>query len=237
MRLAFIDLDGTIEDSREDMVDAVMRTRALLDLSPRPSESLSPFVNQGMDALYLNCFDDQLRHLQERGRTPSEGGALIARHFEAVYARRIVQKTRLYAGIEDSLTKLSKWGNLVLVTNKPEALSRLLLKELGILQHFCLIQGGDTCSKAKPDPEPLIDAAHTLGFEKENPKHFACMIGDSPGDLQVAKSFEIPSIWCAWGYAQDPGKLPPSAVANDPGELADCVAALCKSTAPKAFGS
>jgi phosphoglycolate phosphatase-like HAD superfamily hydrolase len=58
MRLICFDLDGTLEDSRRDMVAAVHRVREALGLTPRSNEAVLPWVNKGMETLYRACFND-----------------------------------------------------------------------------------------------------------------------------------------------------------------------------------
>ena len=51
MSLVAFDLDGTLEDSRVDMVSAVQRVRATLGLPHRPDDDFRPHVNRGMPHL------------------------------------------------------------------------------------------------------------------------------------------------------------------------------------------
>ncbi len=50
-RLIGIDLDGTLEDSRADMVAAARKVRSALGLPVRADAQLAPWENAGMDRL------------------------------------------------------------------------------------------------------------------------------------------------------------------------------------------
>ncbi|WDT82477.1 MAG: HAD hydrolase-like protein [Candidatus Manganitrophus sp.] len=52
----------------------------------------------------------------------------------------------------------------MVVTNKPERISRRLLDLLGIGKFFADVIGGDTCAVTKPDPWVLKEAALCCGF-------------------------------------------------------------------------
>jgi phosphoglycolate phosphatase len=212
--LIAFDLDGTLEDSRSDMVAAICRVRDGLGLSVRTTAELRPHVSRGMDHLYRTCFDE---HLALGGEAAYEE---IRSLYEENYGAHIAIETRLYDGILPVLKDLAQVHVLALVTNKPEALSHLLLTALAIDSFFSIVIGGDTCTESKPNPLPLREAVRRSGHDK------AVMIGDSQGDIRCASAAQIPVIWCGWGYAADPGELTPDYVATEPGHLLGLIAQI-----------
>lgn len=229
MILIFTDLDGTLEDSRADMVAAARRVRSAFGLPPEMDERLAPHVNRGMGHLYRNCFAELFESLPDAsGKTGAqthsagEGELLEAIRvaYEADYAEHIVDQTRAYDGIPEAVAELAQLGTLVCFTNKPEALSRLLLDRLGLLRYYARIMGGDSAAESKPSALPMRIAAEALGFDPDAPDAASVMIGDTAGDMRAARDFGARSIWCAWGYQPHPPEDPqPAAVANDPREL------------------
>jgi 2-phosphoglycolate phosphatase len=205
-----IDLDGTIEDSRNDMVAAAVRVRRELRLPPRADELLRPFVNGGMEQLYRACFDDYLGPGDEsRLRT-------VQRAYDADYLAHVQVDTKLYDGMADALHGLARVGLLVCVTNKPEKISRALLDALGVGDVFSSVVGGDSCAQAKPHPIMLETAAERCGFDRARGTAF--MIGDTNGDIQLARAYDARAIWCAWGYVSAPSQAA-DAQARHPSEL------------------
>ena len=191
--LITMDLDGTLEDSRADMVASVQRLRRRLELPDRPSTDFWGDVNRGMDHLYRSCFAEYL------GNNPSADAlASIRDRYAADYSDHINDHTVLYEGWLDTLPRLAKMAPLALVTNKPEALSHQLLTALNIREHFTTIIGGDTCVAGKPDPITIATAAQRCGFAADHRPVFH--IGDSAGDIRLAHAFGATAIWCAWGY-------------------------------------
>jgi 2-phosphoglycolate phosphatase len=210
--LIAIDLDGTIEDSRDDMVAAAVRVRAELGLPRRGDEQLRPFVNGGMESLYRACFDDFL---------PPGGAERLAevqRAYEADYLAHVADRTQLYPDMAAVLVELAALGELACVTNKPEHISRALLAALGVGEHFSTVVGGDSCAHGKPHPIMLQTAADRCCFEWAHGK--AIMIGDTNADIQLARSFGAYAVWCSWGYVSAPSDAP-DAQARRPSELID----------------
>ncbi len=213
MNLIGLDLDGTLEDSRTDMTAAVRRVRAALGLAPRGDETIRPWVNRGMEQLYRACFDDYLQMDDSRL-------AVVRARYESDYLEHVAHDTRLYPGMADALARLADRGRLAVITNKPERISRRLLDALGVGERFTAVIGGDTCATCKPDPLVLREAGRRCGFNAELGR--AVMIGDTTADVQVGRAFGAVTIWCAWGYADQPG-VEPDLVARTPAELPDLV--------------
>jgi phosphoglycolate phosphatase len=220
MVLIGIDLDGTLEDSRDDMTDVARRVRARLGLPLREDSELRPWVNAGMDRLYRACFDDYLSQGDPGARMEQ-----VREAYEADYGEHIAVKTRLYDGMETTVAELGRLGALCCVTNKPESLSRRLLEALRIAEHFVAVVGGDSCPRCKPDPIMLRTAAERAGFDAVHRPAF--MIGDTDGDIELARGFGATAVWCAWGYVAAPGRRPDH-VARRPGELAELVRAALR---------
>jgi phosphoglycolate phosphatase len=216
-RIFFFDLDGTLEDSRRDMTDAVHAVRAELGLPARVDEEVTGNVNRGMTELYEACLEDWLASQLASGKTRETALTEIAAMYAQAYAARIADHTRLYAGMRETLAVLAAVGKIVVVTNKPEALSRLLLEALGIGPWVTDVMGGDTCAACKPSPLPLHVAAERLGFVPGRDK--AWMIGDSVADVRCGRAFGATTIWCAWGYLPNPPLPAPDHVAHTPLDL------------------
>lgn len=204
--LIALDLDGTLEDSRDDMVAAVLRVRAKFGLSEQAGETFRPHVNAGMDHLYRNCFADYF----------AAGGGIddVRAAYEADYLAHIADTTRLYPGVDEALVELAALGRLACVTNKPERLSAALLATLGAGRLFSAIIGGDTLPESKPSPTVLAEASRRVQRTGA-----AVMIGDSAADIRCGRAFGATTIWCAWGYAADPGAETPHHTARTPREL------------------
>ena len=210
-----MDLDGTLEDSRSDMVAAANQVRMNFGLEPRPFSALEPHVMKGMEHLYRNCFDE----LVTAGtRTESELLSALQTQYEQQYGLHIAEKTRAYPGIPEALEALCALGQIVVYTNKPEGLSRKLLGALDLSRCVTQVIGCDTYAESKPALAPMAAAAARAGFDPTRDR--SCFVGDSQGDMQAALAFGAHGIWCAWGYHLAPPAGPvPGSTAGHPREL------------------
>lgn len=217
MNFFFFDLDGTLEDSRKDMVAAAQHVRQHLGLPVRSFETLVPHVNRGMRELYLNCFDDFIA----QGTSAEEIENKIS-HVQGLYEKQygefIAVETQLYPEIIEALHDAKTLGRIAVITNKPEHLSVRLLESLKILPLIDLVVGGDTCAEAKPSPVPLRYALQKLGGAL--PQDTVFMVGDSQGDSRAGALCGAQTVWCAWGYqATAPVEPAPQHVAITPKDL------------------
>ena len=196
--LVSFDLDGTLEDSRKDMIASVHRVRDAMGLKAIEDDDVRPHLTQGLTHLYEKCFDDALKGAGP-GKKAFED---VRKKYEADYLAHIADKTRLYEGVSYALADLAKFTRLVCVTNKPEAHTRALLEALKIAGRFSAVVGGDTLDGVlKPDPKMLAAACEPLGV---NPKSDVVVhVGDTLGDIKMAKAFGARSVWVAWGYTKD----------------------------------
>lgn len=216
MHLIALDLDGTIEDSRADMIAAVQRVRRGRNLPPRPDRDFLAHVQRGTPHLIEACFGEQLALVGARGRQRALADLEAA--YEAEYLAHIADRTRLYPGMDAALTELAHLGHLAVITGKPTRLARALLSALGVLRYITAVIGGDACAESKPSPAPLTAAASACGMGEHGTGR-AVMIGDSATDLRCGRAFGAAVIWCAWGYHDGPGSEPVDFTAREPDEL------------------
>ena len=80
-----------------------------------------------------------------------------------------------------------------------------------------IIIGGDTLSKKKPDPLPLLHAASVLNA---NPTQ-SLMIGDSVSDVKAARAADFQIVCVSYGYnhGMDIRETNPDAVVDSLTEL------------------
>ena len=178
------DLDGTLVDSRQDLINSVNALRESAGEAPLVFEASWQDVCKGMPHLYATCFP---LHMQQ--------DTTLAAQFEAVYLDRIFDTTTVYEGIDRVLTQLGKHCALGVVTNKPQRATEQLLTAAGLKGHFDVIVGGDRCAAPKPSPIPLLFARDSIADG-----HNLLMVGDSLGDVRCGQASGAVTVWCNWGY-------------------------------------
>jgi phosphoglycolate phosphatase len=117
----------------------------------------------------------------------------------AYYAANICVGTTLYPALEEALDALSARGaKLAICTNKPEALTHLLIDALGWTGRFAAIVGADTLAVRKPLPAPLLEAIARAGGGR------AAFVGDSITDADTARAADVPFVAVSFGFSDRP---------------------------------
>jgi phosphoglycolate phosphatase len=182
VRVAILDLDGTVVDTLDDLVSSVNAALAEVGLAPRPRDTIRQFVGEGA------------RRLVSRAVFPREElvePALEAwwRHYEA----HLLDRTRPYPGVPEALAQAGR--TLAIHTNKPGRLARRILDGLGLSSRFAEVLGGDEAPR-KPDPAGTLGLLARLGGRPED----AIFVGDSRVDVETARKAGIPMVAVTWGF-------------------------------------
>lgn len=209
--LALFDLDGTLLDSAPDFVATIAVLRARHGEPAMPEAALRPHVSRGARAMLQAAFPA----LDEARREA------LVQPFLDIYRGELGRHGAPFEGVEALLSALesagSRWG---IVTNKPEALARALLPLLGWESRCAVLVGGDTLPVRKPDPLPLLHAAHSLGMAAVD----CAYVGDDERDIAAARAACMLSVVALWGYRlhdDDPVAWQGDVLADAPVQLLD----------------
>lgn len=186
------DLDGTLIDSVPDLAYCGDEMMKALGLPPRGEAASRHWVGNGVERFaertLLNSVD---------GTADPELFAKAMPIFKELYLHNNSQRSRVYDGVFEGLTWLKDQGyRLACVTNKAEAFTIPLLRDMKLLDMFEFVVSGDTCAEKKPSPMPLLYAAEKMGVVPEN----ALMIGDSISDVKAARAAHFHIICMSYGY-------------------------------------
>ncbi len=182
--LLFFDLDGTLIDSGPDIADATNAVMRETGLPEFPEQTVVAAIGGGLSTLIDRLIGATHPHLCEG----------VVKRIREVYGANLLVRTRLYPGVKETLEALG--GVQVMVTNKPEAMTRVIVDGLGL--HFARIYGADTLPVHKPDPAALLEAMAATGI----PPSRAVMIGDSDVDVETARRAGVLSCGVTYGYGR-----------------------------------
>jgi 2-phosphoglycolate phosphatase len=180
------DLDGTLIDSRKDIVAAVRHTLASHELSaPEDDAVIVSFVGDGARALLARC-------ARLDGGDPRIEALLTT--FLDYYTAHACDNTVLMPGARQALTELAGTP-LALLTNKPRRTTETVLAALDLTDTFSLIVADGDLPRRKPDPEPLLVIARTLGI---HPRELV-MVGDASQDIECGRRAGARTVAVAGG--------------------------------------
>ena len=124
MDLLIFDLDGTLIDSRQDIVNGVNAAREHLGLAPLNVPTIASYVGNGAPVL------------MKKALGPEASESTIAEaldFFVKFYHKNRLVHTVLYPGVREALDTWHAAGKtLAVLTNKPEKISHAIINGLGL---------------------------------------------------------------------------------------------------------
>jgi len=190
------DLDGTLLDTHVDLAEAVNHALALIGREPVPAARVRDLVGGGARKMLARALD------VTGGPIANEEFERLHRELIVFYEANIARHSVLFPGGQRMLDGLADRGvRIAVVTNKLERLAVRLLGELGLLERFFTVIGGDTLGpgRAKPAPDLLHEMIARAGRGR------TAYVGDTTYDTRAAAAAGIPCIVVSFGF----NDLPP----------------------------
>jgi phosphoglycolate phosphatase len=195
LKALLFDLDGTLIDSKRDLVQSVNATLRGMGRAELPEDLVASYVGSGAPILIS-------RALGGAASAAEQQSAL--KFFLAHYDQHKLDFTREYPGVRETLEKLRDVPMAVL-TNKPVNVSVRILEGLGLAGFFRAIYGGNSFATKKPDPL----GANTILSEMGIAAAQGAMVGDSEVDVQTARNAGMISAIVNFGFGtHDRGMYP-----------------------------
>tara|TARA_B100000242_G_scaffold117450_1_gene82067 strand:+ start:1662 stop:2327 length:666 start_codon:yes stop_codon:yes gene_type:complete len=193
-KLFIFDLDGTLVDTAPDFKNSINYMLNELNESEVSLEEIRNWVGYGArELIRRTVVDKNIPHDEQRIEE-------MLKIFLLHYTHNIDDDSVLFNNVRNVLEFLKDNGiKLAVCTNKMERLSNILLEKLNVLHIFDYLVGGDSLSKSKPDPFPLINICEKLNTEISD----SIMIGDSVTDLNAGKGAGMPVVLVSYGYTDN----------------------------------
>lgn len=214
LRLIAFDLDGTLIDSRADLVAAVNATLAHLHRPALPDAVIASYIGDGVQMLVRRALGD-----------PEHEEIVFdaVRFFLEYYRVHKLDHTYVYAGAKEAMAAIAAQlprAQSAVLTNKPVRPSEEICAALGLDRHCFRIYGGNSFDTKKPDPHGLNTLMQEAGARPEE----TVMIGDSEVDVLTARNAGTGVIGCRFGLA--PHSLvdaPPDVLVDEPMEWVEAL--------------
>jgi phosphoglycolate phosphatase len=219
IQLVIFDLDGTLIDSRLDLVHSVNAALRHIGRPELPEDVIASYVGDGAPILIQRALGGE----QVDDATVRRGLEFFLKY----YREHKLDHTTVYPGIAQALAAIQSSSNgtprkLAVLTNKPVVPSRAIVEALGLGQFFSQIYGGNSFITKKPDPEGARKLLEEYGVQPQN----AAIVGDSHVDVETGRNAGMATVGVTYGFA--PHTLqdePPDVVVDHPHELAAVFAA------------
>ena len=196
VRAFLFDLDGTLIDSKLDLVNSVNFMLREMQRDVLPLATVASYIGHGAPRLVADALGP------DTAEADRKRGLEI---FLAYYNEHNLDATRAYPGVREGLEALQDRPMAVL-TNKPAKMSVAILEALGLLKYFRAVYGGDTFEKKKPDPAGALAILKKLGVDPRE----SAMVGDSDVDIKTARNAGMFAIGVSYGFGQHDRNIQPA---------------------------
>ena len=208
IRLLIFDLDGTLIDSKTDLVVSVNAMREQMGLARLDPLVVLSYVGRGVATLIRRALGEG---------TSDDEVARASTIFLHYYRRHLLDNTVPYPGVREALEELRD-RTMAVLTNKDVDLSREILAGLGLGPYFSAIYGDRSFPQRKPDPAGVIRLMRDVGTSARQ----TMMIGDSDTDVLTGRNAGVWTCGVTYGFgAHTLEAVPPDVLLGDLRELAE----------------
>jgi phosphoglycolate phosphatase len=215
IKLVIFDLDGTLIDSRLDLVHSVNAALRHIGRVALPDDVIASYVGDGAPILIQRALGGE-----------AVEDAVVRRglqFFLSYYREHKLDHTTVYAGVKEALTAVQCASNgkprrMAVLSNKPVVPSRLIVEALGLGSFFTQIYGGNSFATKKPDPEGARKLLEENGVRPEE----AAIVGDSHVDIETGVNAGLWTVGVSYGFAPHTLEAArPDVLVDTPYELAE----------------
>jgi phosphoglycolate phosphatase len=183
------DLDGTLIDSTEAIVESFGVAFEALDTPVSTHDEITALIGFPLDIMFARLGVDEDRVWD------------YVAEYKKHYRKISKQKTILLPQARETIELASTFATIGVVTTKTGLYSSELLDNWGILDMFGTLVGREHVENPKPHKEPIERALKQLNKTKDN----CWIIGDTILDAQSAKNADIKcaGVTCGYGKLED----------------------------------
>lgn len=186
VRALIFDLDGTLIDSKRDLIHSVNAMLEELGREQLHEGTISGYIGHGAPQLVGRALGESATEA-ERERA--------VKFFLGYYEDHKMDSTCAYPGVPEALEQLATFP-MAILTNKPVRISRRILEALGLAKYFRAVYGGNSFETKKPDPLGAKAILREFGAAPGE----AILIGDSEVDVQTARNAGTLAVAVNYGF-------------------------------------
>ena len=188
-KVIIFDFDGTLCDTRSNIIIAFRATMEHLGLEMRDEETCGATIGltlrDGFKSMYPDFDDAKIDNCVDT--------------YRQIFAeRRKELMPDLFPGVKETLEALRKRGHrMTIATSRLTDSLMLFMRHHGIDHYFEYAVGSDSVTHHKPHPEPALKTLQELNIAPSE----AIMVGDMPVDIAMAHNAGIRAIGVDYGNA------------------------------------
>ena len=189
IKLIILDFDGTLGDTRSNIVLTMHRTLVRLGYAVPDEETIAATIGVPLE----KGFEQMLP-----GISPDDV-ALCARTYREIFEKcRKELVPNLFPHVMETLTALKEAGYvLTIASSRSYGSLKEFLREMGIAPYISYVLGANSVTHAKPHPEPVLKTMADMGFQADE----TLVVGDMPVDIQMGKGAGAHTCAVTYGNA------------------------------------
>ncbi len=207
------DLDGTLIDSSNGVVEAVNYSLRKMGQAEQPADVIKSYIGYPLSQMYMQFSDAPVADLY--------------RHFQHKAAETVVSSTDILPGVEPVLRRLKAGGyRLAVASTKIRRHIDGIVEKLRWQDLLSVYTGGDEVHRVKPDPEILLLTLQRLAATPEE----TLVVGDTVNDILAARAvpMKVVAITSPYGGCEKVIEAGPDYHINSIDELIELVENLGK---------
>lgn len=215
MEYIFLDLDGTITDSREGITKCFEYALNHFGIEVPDRAELERYIGPPLEQSFREGF----------GFDPEKAALAVAKYRER-YVPAGMFENRVYDGMEDALQRLKEAGKVLIVaTSKPEYMAVRILEHFGLDGYFDDICGSDDDHNRNKKDEVIRYAMEKHGITDVSD---VLMVGDRKFDVIGAAKCGLQCMGVLYGFGNRAELEAAGAayIAETPEEMAQMIVAL-----------
>ena len=188
-KLIIFDFDGTIGDTRHNIIVTMQRTMKMVGLPVKSDEECASTIGLTLENSFKTMYPD----------ASADVAARCVDAYREIFMESVEELTpELFPGVSDTLARLHDMGIAMSVASSRQSQSLLLfLENMGVLKYFPYVLGSDNVTKHKPDPEPVLKTLRELNYDPKD----VIVVGDMPVDVAMAHGADVRAIAVTFGNA------------------------------------
>ena len=185
--LIIFDFDGTLGDTRRNIVMTMQMTIAEQHLSNRSEEACAATIGLPLAGCFRALFPD----LQE------EQFSRCAETYRRLFNENLKNiRPEAFPDVIETLTILHQKGfTLSIASSRSHNSLAELTRNMGIAEYIPYILGADDVAEAKPKPEPVLKTLSDLHFDAGE----ALVVGDMAVDIMMGTAAGVKTCGVTWG--------------------------------------
>ncbi|EAI1712748.1 HAD family hydrolase [Campylobacter coli] len=182
------DLDGTLIDSTDAILNSFQGAFKALGLTSKNNEEIKNLIGYPLEQMFRMLYPDKVNLSKE-----------FVLAYREIYAQIYLEQTTLLPKAKEALELGSEIADLGIVTTKGGKFTPILLDYLRVKKFFKTLITLEDVTNPKPHAEPILLALEKMQKTQEN----AYMIGDTILDIQAAISANITPLALTCGYGNE----------------------------------